>query len=289
MSVEQLVGVHGIGQHYESRPQLIKEWEPALRGGLEMANDRRPPNPFYFDLAFYGDLFRPDPDVDGKGTADEVVLAGLADIDADELAELTEAVEEIVTPEDLAIVKAEAESGKGIRLEVDTGVPVPVACLIGAVERRFPPSSGVLFLGDLRQVRKYLRDPKVKEEIDEITAAAAAGADVLIGHSLGSVVAYEFLRQHPGHSVRLLVTLGSPLGLRMVRKRIPTAGVGYAGWVNIRDRHDPVAAAGRLSQWYPGVLNRQAANGSNAHAVAPYLTSKACGRAILDILPGLGR
>jgi len=287
--VEQLVGVHGIGQHYESRPQLVKEWEPALRGGLEMANDRRPPNPFNFDLAFYGDLFRPDPDADGKGAAGEDFPARLDDIDPDELAELTEAVEEIVTPADLAIVKAEAESGKGIRLEVDTGVPVPVACLIGAVERRFPPASGVLFLGDLRQVRKYLRDQKVKAEIDEITAAAAAAADVLIGHSLGSIVAYEFLRQHPGHSVRLLVTLGSPLGLRMVRKRIPVGRVGDAEWVNIRDRHDPVAAAGRLSQWFQGVADRQAANGSDAHGAAPYLTSKTCGRAILDILPGLGR
>ena len=44
--------------------------------------------------------------------------------------------------------------------------------LIGAVEQRYPPASGVLCLGTLRQVRRYLRDPQLKEEVDKITAGA---------------------------------------------------------------------------------------------------------------------
>jgi tRNA A37 threonylcarbamoyladenosine modification protein TsaB len=285
--VSQWVGVHGIGQQYESRCEILQDWKPALIGGLEAANDRRPVNPPTFDLAFYGDLFRPDPGDGGKGAIEDDPMAQLAGLDADELAELTETVEEIVTPADLASAKAEADSGKGVRVSVDLGLPASVVYLIGAVERRFPPGSGVLFLGDLRQVRTYLRNPDVKAEIDHITAAAAADADVLIGHSLGSVVAYEFLRQHPGHSVRLLLTLGSPLGLRMVRKRLPPGDPGDADWVNVRDRRDPVAAGGPLRDWYPNAADHLVVNGSEAHAAKRYLNSKACGKALLDAVPGL--
>lgn len=281
----QLIGVHGIGQQYEGPCDILKEWKPALIDGLRAASGRRLASEPDFDLAFYGGLFRADPDEDerAKGTDDAEPAAGLADIDAEELAELTEAVEEIVTPSDLASAEAAAKSGKGLWL------PVPVARLVGAVERRFPATEGVLFLRDLRQVRKYLRDSQLKTAVDQITAVAAENAAALVGHSLGSVIAYEFLRQHSGHSVRLLLTLGSPLGLGMVRDRLPAGGIGDVRWVNVRDPHDPVAAAGLLSRWYPGVSDRQAANGTKPHAVKRYLNSKACGRALLEVLPELGR
>ena len=43
-------------------------------------------------------------------------------------------------------------------------------------------------------------------------AVVATGDDViLLGHSLGSVVAYELLRERPSLPVRMLITLGSPL------------------------------------------------------------------------------
>jgi pimeloyl-ACP methyl ester carboxylesterase len=280
VNVGQLTGVHGIGQQYLGREEILGQWRPALRDGLEVAAGRRPRRPD-LDLAFYGHLFRPDPRDEAKGSGDGETEARLADIDDEELAELTETVEEIVSPADLA--NAEAGADKGLWL------PVSVQRLVGAVERRFPPTSGVLFLGDLRQVRRYLRDGQLKMDVDQITAEAAAGAAVLIGHSLGSVVAYEFLRQHPGHSVKLLLTLGSPLGLKMVRNRLPPGEPGVAHWANVRDRHDPVTAAGALGQWYPGAADRLADNGSKPHQAERYLNSKAVGRALLEVLPELGQ
>lgn len=282
----QLIGVHGIGKEYLGRSQILKLWAPALSDGLEAAIGHPPPSPPDLDLAFYGRLFRPDPQDEAKGSDggeadDGEAEAQLADIDAEELAELTETVEEIVTPADLA--NAEADADKGVWL------PVSVQRLVGAVERRFPPASGILVLGALRQVRRYLRDPQLKADVDQITAAAAADAAVVIGHSLGSVVAHEFLRQHPGHSAKLLLTLGSPLGLKMVRRRLPAGELGVAHWVNVRDRHDPVAAAGALGQWYPRVSDRGASNGFDAHAAERYLSSKAVGRALIEVLPELGQ
>jgi hypothetical protein len=276
--VGQWIGVHGIGQQYLGRNQILDRWIPALADGLEWATQRRlQPD---LDLAFYGDLFRQaDPQRKKKSPLSDTA-AYLAGLDDAEIADLTTAVEEIVTPADLAEA---ARSRKGLWL------PAPVQTLVGAVERRFPPASGILFLGTLRQVRRYLRDQQLKAEVDRITAEAAVGATVLIGHSLGSVVAYEFLRQHPGHSVQLLLTLGSPLGLKMVRDRLSAGEPGVVNWVNVRDLNDPVTAAGDLHRWYPVVRDHSADNGANAHAAERYLSFKATGEALEDFLPGVGQ
>lgn len=268
------VGVHGIGQHYLGRNQLLDRWIPALTDGLEWATRKRPQ--VDLDLAFYGHLFRQaGAERDTKGSRAATPL--LADLDDAELADLATAVEEIVSPADMT--EAAVAGSKG------AWVPASAGALIGAVERRFPPASGVLFLGTLRQVRRYLRDPQLKAEVDQITAEAAAGASVLIAHSLGSVVAYEFLRQHPGHSVQLLLTLGSPLGLKMVRDRSAPGELGVARWVNVRDPQDPVTAAGALRRWYPSVVERRAENGLDAHSVERYLCFKATGEALKGYLP----
>lgn len=283
--MSQWVGVHGIGKEYQGRNQILDRWIPALTDGLEWATKRR--RQVDLDLAYYGHLFRrADAGRPGKGSRADTDAAFLADVDEEELADLRAAVAEIVPPADLAAAEAAAAVAAS---KERLWVPVGVASLIGAAERRFPPTSGVLFLGTLRQVRRYLRDPSVKAEVDQITGDAAAGASVLIAHSLGSVVAYEFLRQHPGHSVKLLLTLGSPLGLRMVRDQLPPGDPGVARWVNIRSPRDPVTAAGNLRRWYPGAVGRTADNGFDAHSAERYLCCKATGLALKDYLPAAGQ
>jgi hypothetical protein len=273
--VSPLIGVHGIGQQYRSRKEILDQWIPALSGGLEWATGRHiQPD---LDLAFYGHLFRQaEPERMTKGAVSSDDAAGLADLDDAELADLTMAVEEIVTPDDLAAAAASPEKA---------WAPARVGTLIGAVERRFPHLSAVFVMRTLRQVGSYLRDPWLKAGVDQITAEAAAGATVLIGHSLGSVVAYEFLRRNPGHSVKLLLTLGSPLGLRMVRDRLPADQPAVECWINVRDLNDPVTAAGALDRWYLGVDDRLADNGRDAHKAQHYLNCKATGEALRDFLP----
>lgn len=282
----QIVAVHGIANEYLGRNQLLNAWAPALKDGLEWAAGRHV-NPPDLDLAFYGHLFLQAPEGATKGSIPEEAAAQLADLDAEELTELTEAVKEIASPSDLADVKAATDKAL-------MWLPVPLQILVGAIDQNFQPAAGILFLGALRQVRRYLLDSKLKTEIDQITARAATEATVLVGHSLGSVVAYEFLRQNPGHGVKLLLTLGSPLGLRLVRDRLPAnefgvSGIGVEHWINVRDLHDPVTAAGDLDLWYPGVLDRRAHNGLKAHAVERYLRSKAVGDALIEVFPELAQ
>jgi pimeloyl-ACP methyl ester carboxylesterase len=156
--------------------------------------------------------------------------------------------------------------------------------------------AGGLFVGELRQVRRYLLDPELKTKADARVAETVGGdGRILIGHSLGSVVAVEFLRQHPGYRLDLLITLGSPLGLRAIRHLMPDPEYGCAegvpanvgAWVNLRDLQDPVACAGSLRRWWPGIREGIVDNQKSAHSVERYLSKKETGDAVLSVAPEL--
>ena len=67
---------------------------------------------------------------------------------------------------------------------------------------------------DLKQVYLYFHDAAIRSEA-RARVARVVGEDtrVLVGHSLGTVVAYEALCAHPDWRITTLVTLGSPLGI----------------------------------------------------------------------------
>jgi pimeloyl-ACP methyl ester carboxylesterase len=125
--------------------------------------------------------------------------------------------------------------------------------------------------------------------------AVAADTRVVVGHSLGSVVAYEALCAHPEWPVRTLVTLGSPLGLRLVFDRLrppptpgPEPGVPrgawpgpVTAWTNLADSGDVVAVVEDLRPLFgPGVRQVRVHTGASAHDLRPYLTERLTGAAI---------
>ncbi|MFJ5731539.1 hypothetical protein [Streptomyces paradoxus] len=277
-----IVGVHGIGQQQRGRRQLLQTWLPALGDGLELACGRLLPA-VPLGIAFYGDVFLPEqPAATSKG-AQEEALAGLGE---EELDDLVAAAKDAVGEEAWHAV---ADLGTKGRL------PRGGQMVLRAVNWRFGPGAGLLFVGVFRQVRRYLRDTAVKERVDRAVATAVGdNCRVLLGHSLGSVVAFEYLRSHPGRELDLLVTLGSPLGARFVRALMPDPGHGAGGlppgvrtWVNVRDARDPVAVAPLEHHWKGVEEAPLVDNGADAHAVTRYLGKCVTGEVILRALPEL--
>lgn len=153
------------------------------------------------------------------------------------------------------------------------------------------------------QVRELLKAP--------LRAAFAAGERVLlIAHSMGSVIAFDALWElsreegNPGR-VDLLLTLGSPLGMRFVQKRLRNVGVADARrypanvrrWINVAAEGDLTAldthlagdfAAMRgpgltesIADEHAGVFNYfRDANGLNVHRSYGYLVNPRVGRVI---------
>jgi hypothetical protein len=142
----------------------------------------------------------------------------------------------------------------------------------------FPLLSGIVATPELKvtlhDVHRYLDDAdgigsRIRQLlVDEIEAAWAAGERVLvIGHSLGSVIAYDGLWQlsHAAQSsgrVELLLTLGSPLATRFIRKGL--LGAGRSGperypsnidrWTNVSARGEMVALHRRVKPFFAGML-----------------------------------
>ncbi|MFE6839026.1 serine peptidase [Streptomyces sp. NPDC057705] len=143
------------------------------------------------------------------------------------------------------------------------------------------------------EVARYFtagRDP-VRERVK--SAIVRHRPDVVVAHSLGSVVAYEALHDLAGElDVRLLLTLGSPLALpNAVFHRLdpgPLEGrgarpPGVRQWVDIADVGDFVAVPkGELARVFEGVEGRPDISIAPLwpHSVLDYLKHPAVAQAI---------
>jgi pimeloyl-ACP methyl ester carboxylesterase len=176
-------------------------------------------------------------------------------------------------------------------------VPVIVQRALNALARS-PYCAGytpLQLFGDLKQVVRYLNDSEIRQRVlDRVLDKIAPDTRVVIGHSLGSVVAYEALCRKSGNAVGF-ITLGSPLGIRNVvfdklQPRPGAMGVGlWPGsiqfWVNIADSGDIVAAQKRLAPLFEvGVEDMPVYNGWDAHNSQRYLGSIQAGQAVARAL-----
>jgi pimeloyl-ACP methyl ester carboxylesterase len=115
---------------------------------------------------------------------------------------------------------------------------------------------------------------------------------VIVAHSLGTVLSYMALCNHPRWRVHTFVTLGSPLASPTFFARldpVPIEGKGqWPGsierWVNVRAIGDKAAAVTLREKFGPRVEEFLIDNGHRAHDPELYLNSPATGAAIAAAL-----
>ena len=198
-----VLGLHGIGQQQRGRQQMLPDWQAALGDGVERARGLAWPKPS-LDLAYYGDVFLADTDRKGVRQDPEA-------LDEDVVAFLEQVQDEVVDPSQSLDVE---DPAKGLK-----GLPMPLTRLAALLDRRFGVAGKLLFFGDLVQVRRFQRDVDLAGTVlGRVREMLPQKPCVLVGHSLGSIVAYEALCRISDHGITTLVTLGSPLGLRSIRE-----------------------------------------------------------------------
>jgi pimeloyl-ACP methyl ester carboxylesterase len=275
--VARVVCVHGIGQQHAGGHTLLASWAPALLDGVERAGGSGL-GVGQIGMAFYGDLFRPP----GYLLAVGDPLFTAADVQTGLEQELLEAWWDAAAVVDSGVVPPDSETLARVPGSVQ-------AALLALSHSRF--FAGVALRAmvfDLKQVSRYLTDPQVRAAARErVREAIGADTRVVVAHSLGSVVAYEALCALPGHGVRALVTLGSPLGIRnLVFDRLepaPGAWPGGAGltWTNVADAGDVVALVKDLRPAFgQAVVSVVVDNGAHAHDSGSYLTDRLVGAAV---------
>ncbi|MEU7112718.1 hypothetical protein [Streptomyces sp. NPDC046182] len=264
--------MHGIFAHRSSRDEMHDSWLAALREGLRNVRFGGAED-LTMECAFYGHLYN-----DGKaGAAWQYAIGDLRPgVEEELVVALAEAVED---PSDEAVGKAGY-------------APQSVQWAIRVLQsRKLFGGTAAGIIGFVKQVARYLRDDEFRKAVRaEFSAAMESRPRLVIAHSLGSVVAYDWLRSHPATSATTLITLGSPLGLRPVLRELhpfvdasqapwPT---GIGTWVNIAAKEDVVASVKELQGLFAGKIQDLHPSNSRgtAHDVTTYLKNVHTARSV---------
>jgi hypothetical protein len=307
----EVVLVHGIAQEQQGKSALEARWIPALADGVRAAGhpslaDRiwpsgRPGN-LDVQMAFYGGLFL---QTGAQGRNDTLVdldpnqQAFAADLAAEWLGHAAGREghpDQRTAGRQLSHLDTD-RAAMGVREET-------ARVLINGVSSLnwFAPT-GMAFAErfvnkSLRQVTRYLTEPILRSAIrDRVLDIVGPDTKIIIGHSLGSVIAYEVAATHLDNQLSLLLTIGSPLGLRtIIYDRIEPQPPVYPDrvhkWVNIADRNDLVAADPNLTPLFERSKPADAVlesgwtvdNGAKPHQGEYYLGKKETGEPIAAAL-----
>jgi pimeloyl-ACP methyl ester carboxylesterase len=124
-----------------------------------------------------------------------------------------------------------------------------------------------------------------------IVSAIDGDTRAVVAHSLGSVLAYIALCNHPEWSVDTFITLGSPLASPMLVDQLRHSLHGELGawpgvrrWINVRAVDDVACSASLTELFGSGIEEFLVDNGHHAHAPEPYLNSPATGGGVAAAL-----
>ncbi len=272
--------IHGIGQEGSTQQELIEDWTNSLHGvapGLLKGSS--------VNMAYYGTTLA----AWATGKTKSAVGMGAGDTEVDirddeEMKFLSSALEEAL----LESGRGEAEIEAAIEEAGNDAVPMDsffgrrIVGLVRALEK-ISPAKGAILLRVVKQGHTYLSAPGAGTAVDAIVRPyLQKSPQVLITHSLGTVIAFKLLRemeaQGKSSEIPLLITMGSPLGLDAFKKKLgpPRRKPSFVKrWANFYDPSDLVALAKDLDEntFAAGIENDGTVDNktSNAHGIVGYL------------------
>jgi hypothetical protein len=240
----KLIFIHGRSQGGKDAEELRLFWEGSLDRAFHKARLKWPANtevvlPFYAD-----DLDRMVEEVKSP-LVTNVMLRGTPPPVSSQEALRVEILREMIDAQGgNAIEKIEAQFAGQPRERGFQNWPWVLA-MLRVLDST--PIGGDLIDKITRDVWVYVTFGGVRRKIDQIVAAAIpAEPCVVVAHSLGTIVAYNILsdRTPDSQPIPMLMTLGSPLGIRAISARLrrPLAmPTGVKAWFNAHDPRDTVA------------------------------------------------
>lgn len=285
-----LVFVHGRAQHGKDALALKQEWIISLKAGLAKSGLTLPILDDQIRFPYYGDTL--DQMVKGTPADDavDIVVRGVP----------LSSGEEVFFKEYLTELKQRAD----IPDEALRGLPGErgplnwgwVQAILSVLDKSVPFASAAgvaLFTNDVYQ---YLHRKDLRTVMDDgVRSAFLPGSEaVVVSHSLGTVVAYNVLKNEPPRAdlkVPLFVTLGSPLAISAVKSKLqPVSHPKTVGrWFNAMDERDVVSLYPLTSDHFavfPPIENMTTVENftENRHGISGYLSDKEVARRIHEAL-----
>jgi hypothetical protein len=283
----RLLLVHGRDQQGRNPATIKAEWMTALRAGtnkdgqalLDMVDVTFP---FYGDKL---DYFASQFDIP---LTEDIHLKG-AQVDDDFLSYEAEIARELQLGAGISDVQVNAEYGPNPKPKGPQNWEW-VQAIVRVLDRYFGNNSQLGVETFMRDVYLYTTRAGVRDTIDGIVAdVLTEQPTVIIGHSLGSVVAYNVLRSDRRKlQIPLFVTVGCPLGIRAIRDQLRPIKFpqGVGAWYNAYDTRDIVALYPLDQSNFPVipdienysmVKNRT----SNRHGIVGYLDDSSVAKRIV--------
>lgn len=287
----RLLLVHGIAQGGKNPVDLEKTWLDTLRAGFETANIPFPTT-LSVDFPYYGDALDARVAKSKLPLPQQIVPKG---------GEAPSEYEEFVR-NSLAEMKQGAKISD-TEVETEAG-PIPAAekgiqnwrltqALARVIDKRLGRFTSFTIESFLREVFLYVNNRVVTKEINGIVAAKLTNEPtVVIGHSLGTVVAYRvLLEQGANLKLRRYITVGSPLGIKAISSQLGVLKYPPADldWYNAYDEGDIVALNPLNDPWFktdPVITNYNGVQNDtdNQHGIIGYLNDANVARCVAEAL-----
>jgi hypothetical protein len=235
----RLLLVHGRSQGGKDPVKLKSEWLDALSIGLKKVGLALPAD-VQIDFPFYGD--RLDEFVrQFELPADPAIIPKVSPAFDEFAAFRARVAEEMRAKAGITDAQVQSECRPGAA-EKGAQNWEWVQAIVRLLDRNLTGVSQTTIEVFLRDVFLYTQRIVVREVIDKtVSEMLSLETAVVVGHSLGSVVAYNVLKG-AANKVPLYISLGCPLAIRAVRRTLgPVSNpLGKKGWYNAYDAHDVV-------------------------------------------------
>lgn len=284
----RLVFMHGRAQEGKDAKMLKGEWIQSFRDGLAKSDLTVPIAETDIKFPYYGQTLFDIVSGKPREQIAEIIVRGAA-ASEEERAFLLAVLEEVRTAEGITEEQIDAIAESEV---IRKGVLnwERVQRILKAIDRHVPGGSGASIAIATYDVYQYLSNPNVSDEIDEgvLKAMEPGTPTVVVSHSLGTVVAFKMLRKRGselGWNVPLFVTLGSPLGVTEIKKRMRPLGhpACVGKWFNAMDERDAVSLYALNKRNFdvdPEIENKTDVDNptENRHGISGYLGDREVAR-----------
>ncbi len=297
-----IIGIHGLGNK-PPKDILQKWWEEALQEGLAKVGEDCSDLPF--ELVYWADILYEKPlDINISDKEDPLYV--------NEKYVVAEKDDVFGTMRERRRVLDFLEKQLD-RIFLDDDLSINFSFVTDAIIHRYFKDLEIYYSDDVKDLNDQdcLARDAIRARLESVLKKYAGEDIILIGHSMGSIIAYDVLTfQVPELKIDTFVTIGSPLGfpvviskivaergLRLKRAIKPKTPPGVTrSWINCADLEDKVALIYDLSEnYYPNfngvratdfiVHNNYSVNGEpNPHKSFGYLRAPELSGIVCDFL-----
>ena len=267
-----IIGVHGLGNKV-SKDLYTKYWEQSITEGIKLISPDFSES-FNLELCYWADFFYPEPLIEDSSIISDIINKNFSRVDSkiinDNIYDFQPYLpavnpkREKVKPLKAEIKKYTLQRFKGLLTSIKIPVPGTITNLVidNTLKELGFYFENKFVVVNHKNEKELIREA-IQNDLIEIIKKHGNKDIMLIGHSMGTIIAYDALiklsRTDPDIKISYFVTIGSPLGIPPVRDQIKSI-YGYKvlkvpeniknEWYNFTDLRDNVAFDPALEDYF---------------------------------------